>query len=435
MPEQGMVIPLFTEPHGGLRCKTFPKRKLEELIENGYGFDGSSCYFCDVEDSDLLAVPDPATKLEFDGHVLLVCDIYKAGERYELDPRYVLERAVRRLGEAGLDVLSGTEMEFYLLDRRSNPGLIDSWRYMEPVFPGPGPGLIFGLVEALEASGLGIVFFHHEVGPGQYEVTLERADPRELADKVIIFKWATRRWAWKKGLLATFMPKPFIDRPGNGMHIHLSLWRDGKNVTGPGGKKGDGKRIFSEEGQAFLAGILAHAGGLSVLLSPTVNSYKRLMPGFEAPIYVCWGMGNRSALVRIPEHDAARGRLRIEVRSPDPACNPYLALAGLLTAGLKGIEDGLEAPEPIEENVYELGGEELEHLGIEKLPSSLGEAIEAAKKDRIIVDALGPKLAERYLALKEAEWRAYLKFLEESGATEQPTGITSWELEEYLERP
>jgi len=306
---------------------------------------------------------------------------------------------------------------------------------MEPVFSGSGPGLIFGLVSALEASGLRVAFFHHEVGPSQYEMTLGEADPRGLADTVVLLKWAVRHWAWKKGLLATFMPKPFIDKPGNGMHIHLSLWRNGENATGPGGRKGDGKRIFSEEGQAFLAGILSHARGISVLLSSTVNSYKRLMPGFEAPIYVCWGMGNRSALVRIPEHDAARGRLHIEVRSPDPACNPYLALAGLLTAGLKGIEEGLEAPEPVEENVYELREEELEHLGVEKLPSSLGEAVELAKKDGIIVEALGPKLAERYLALKEAEWRAYLRFLEESGATEQPTGITSWELEEYLERP
>ena len=433
MPEQGMVIPLFTELRGGLRCKAFPRRKLEELIEYGYGFDGYSCCFCEVEDSDLLALPDPATKLEVDGHILLVCDIYKAGERYELDPRYALERAVGKLREAGFDIVSGAEMEFYLLDERSSPGLIDPWRYMEAVFPASSPGLILDLVKALEASGFEVVFFHHEVGPSQYEVTLEKADPRGLADKIILFKWVARHRAWEKGLLATFMPKPFIDKPGSGMHIHLSLWRDGKNVTGPGGKKGDGKRIFSEEGQAFLAGILAHARGLSVLLSSTVNSYKRLMPGFEAPIYVCWGMGNRSALVRIPEHDAARGRLRIEVRSPDPACNPYLALAGLLTAGLKGIEEGLEAPEPVEENVYELEEEELEELGVERLPASLGEAVEAAREDGIIEEALGPKLAERYLALKKAEWEAYQRFLEEAGPEAART-ITAWELNEYLER-
>jgi len=207
------------------------------------------------------------------------------------------------------------------------------------------------------------------------------------------------------------------------------------SVMGPGGKKGDGKRMFSDIGLRFLAGILAHARALSVLLSPTVNSYKRLMPGFEAPVFVCWGTGNRSVMVRVPEHAAAKGELRLEIRSPDPSCNPYLALAGLLTAGLKGIEEGLEAPDPLEENAYELKDEELEALGIEKLPSNLGEAIDEAKKDSLIKEALGHKLAERYIALKEAEWKAYLKFLDEVGGQGDQNQVTAWELSEYLERP
>ena len=433
MSAQRVVVPLFTDPLGGLRCKVFPADRLEDLIKEGYGFDGSSCYFCTVNDSDLLALPDPATRLELDGHVLFVCDIYKAGERYELDPRLALERALARLAEAGLSAVSGAEMEFYLLKTSSNPAPIDPGRYMEPVLAGSTQGLLFDLVRSLEASGLKVVFFHHEVGPGQYEVTLMKSGPKELADKIVLFKWVAKHRAAKNGLTATFMPKLFIDKPGNGMHIHLSLAKGGASVMGPGGKKGDGKRIFSEVGASFLAGILAHAKALSVLLSPTVNSYKRLMPGFEAPIFICWGMGNRSAMVRIPEHDAARGSVRIEVRSPDPSCNPYLALAGLLTAGLKGIEEGLELPEPVEENVYELREGALEELGIEKLPADLGEAIEEAEKDPIIEEALGPSLARRYLALKKAEWEAYQRFLEEAGPEAART-ITAWELNEYLER-
>ena len=432
MAVHGLVVPLIPDIVGGVRYKLFPAEKIEELLEKGYGFDGYSCGFCHVEDSDLLALPDPSTRVELDSYTLFICDIYKADKRYELDTRLALQRAVSRLKEAGFTVISGVEMEFYILKGLKEPEVIDPWRYMEPVFSHRVLSLLTGLARVVH-DGIRIEFVHHEGGPGQYELTLKRDTPLGLADRVILAKWAIKYWVSKRGLLATFMPKPFIDRPGSGLHIHLSMVKEGRNITGPGGERKHGKRILSSEGASFLAGILAHARALAALMSPTVNSYKRLTPNSEAPIYVCWGIGNRSAMVRIPEHDSARGDVRIEVRCPDPSCNPYLALAGLLTAGLKGLEEGLELPEPVDKNAYELGEEELEDLGIEKLPSNLGEAVEEAKRDPIIREALGPSLARRFIELKEAEWEAYLRFLKGSG--EEGEGrITSWELSEYLER-
>ena len=432
MSVRGLVVPLIPAITGGVRCKYFPAEKLGSLLEKGYGFDGSSCGFCHVEDSDLLAKPDPGTKVEVDGYTLFICDVYKAGERFDLDTRHVLQRALARVAEAGFDVMSGTEVEFYVLKSANSPEVVDSLRYMEPLYTHGVFSLIPGLATTVH-DAVGIEFVHHEVGPGQFELTLERDTPMGLADRTTLAKWVIKYWVSKHGFTATFMPKPFMDRPGNGMHLHLSLTKDGRNVMGPGGRRGDGKRIFSEEGASFLAGILAHAKALAALMSSTVNSYKRLTPHFEAPIFICWSIGNRSALVRIPEHDAARGDVRLEVRCPDPACNPYLALAGLLTAGLKGLEEGLELPDPVDESVYELKEEELEARGVEKLPSSLKEAVELAKKDPVVKEALGPRLAEQFFKLKEAEWQAYVKFLEETG--EEGEGrVTSWELREYLTR-
>ena len=428
------MAPLIPAITGGVRCKYFPAEKLRSLLERGYGFDGSSCGFCHVEDSDLLAMPDPATKVEVDGYTLFICDVYKAGERFDLDTRFALQRALHRAAEAGFDVVSGTEVEFYVLRKASSNPLevVDPWRYMEPLYTHEVLSLISELASVAHEA-VGIEFTHHELGAGQFELTLEKSSPVKLADRITLAKWIIKYWVSKRGYTATFMPKPFMDRPGNGLHLHLSLARDGQNAMGPGGRRGDGKRIFSEVGASFLAGILAHARALAVLMSSTVNSYKRLMPHFEAPIYICWSIGNRSALVRIPEHDAARGDVRLEVRCPDPACNPYLALAGLITAGLKGVEEGLELPEPVDESVYELKEEELEARGVERLPANLGEAIEIARRDPVVREALGPRLADRFLALKEAEWKAYLRFLEESG--EKGEGrVTSWELNEYLLR-
>ena len=421
------MAPLIPDLLGGVRCKLFPPEGLEELLKDGYNFDGSSCGFCPINNSDLVALPDPSTETIVGRYKLFICDVYKAGERFDLDTRFALERAISRLKESGLEMIAGTEVEFYIVESHSNPHVLDSWRYMEVIPDARALPLSTDLM-LMAHSKVGIQFTHHEAGPGQFELTLVRDTPRRLADRAILLKWVVRHWAAEKGLVATFMPKPFMDRPGSGMHIHFSLFRDGRSIMGPGGRRGDGKAIFSEEAASFLAGILEHAKALSLLTSPTVNSYKRLTPGFEAPIYVCWGIGNRSVLARVPEHAAASGQLRVELRTPDPSCNPYLALAGIITAGLEGLEKGLELPEPVNENVYELEEGELE-----RLPADLGEAIREAGKDPVIRKALGPKLAEQYLKLKRAEWRAYLRALEETG--EDPNGITSWELAEYLERP
>ncbi|RLI10820.1 glutamine synthetase, partial [Candidatus Bathyarchaeota archaeon] len=326
---QQAIAPLVPDPLGGVRCKLFPPGSLQELLRDGYNFDGSSCGFCSVEDSDLVAKPDPSTELDVDGYKLFICDIYKAGERSDLDSRFALERAVERLSEADLGILVGAEVEFYVLRRRSELSVLDPWRYMEVVPEAHALSLATRLLR-LANPHVKVHFIHHEVGPGQYELTLMRDGPRGLADRIILLKWAVRYWVSREGLVATFMPKPFIDRPGNGMHIHFSLQRGGRSIMGPGGRREDGRAIFSGEAASFIAGVLEHARALSILTSPTVNSYKRLMPGFEAPIYICWGIGNRSALSRVPEHAAARGRLRVELRSPDPSCNPYLALAGII---------------------------------------------------------------------------------------------------------
>ncbi|RLI08504.1 glutamine synthetase [Candidatus Bathyarchaeota archaeon] len=432
MAVQKLLAPLIPDITGGVRCKFFPADKKEALLKAGYGFDGSSCGFCHIEDSDLLALPDPETEVEVDSYTLFICDIYKAGRRFELDTRLALQRALSRLEEAGLSATSGVEMEFYVLKGPGGAEVLDPWGYMEPTFSYEVLSLLSELALLVHDS-IGIEFFHHELGPGQYELTLERDTPVGLADRMTMAKWVIKYWVSKKGYTATFMPKPFIDRPGSGLHLHLSVRREGKNITGPGGDRKAGKLILSEEGASFLAGILAHAKALAILMSPTVNSYKRLTPHFEAPTYICWGIGNRSALVRIPEQDSARGDVRIEGRCPDPSCNPYLALAGLLTAGLKGLEEGLDLPEPVDKSAYELSEEELEALGVEKLPSNLGEAVEEGRRDPIIREALGPSLAKRFIELKEAEWEAYLRFLKETG--EEGDGrITGWELSEYLVR-
>jgi len=415
----------FVDLCGVLRGKIFPAEKLPNLIKGGYGFDGSSCGFAEVNDSDYLAVPDSKTRIELENGIeFFLCNVYKDGDRCLLDSRLVAEKIIEKLKEEGFEAKVGCEIEFYVVD--SGLKLVDGGHYMDLTF-GKLDQTMRLLIEKLMNAGLVSEFTHHEVGPSQYELTPKYSNPLGMGDIIISCKRFLKQYFALRGLMVTFMPKPFAGKPGNGLHIHLSLHMDGENVF-----RGEKERI-PEVALNFIAGILEHAKGLTAFMASTVNSYKRLVPGFEAPIYICWGYGNRSAMIRIPVYKPKHIN-RIEIRTPDTACNPYLTIAAMLAAGLDGIKRGLEAPEPAKENLYHASLNELESLGIEPLPENLGEAVKYAESDSIFRSFLGASTVDRYLKIKSEEWSAYLKFLKENNLENSVNVITDWEIREYLVR-
>lgn len=420
----------FTDITGNVKSVTIPVDSLPEALEKGIWFDGSSIEgFARIHESDMFLKPDATTYAVIPWHdgeertARLICDVYMPdGKPFEGDPRFVLKKVMNEAREMGLVYNTGPELEFFLFKKENSeikPLPHDKGGYFDLSMD-----LAFevrkDMVLALEKMGIEAEASHHEVAYAQHEIDFRYSDALRTADNAITFKFTLKAIAQKHGLHATFMPKPIFGINGSGMHVHQSLFdiKTGKNLF----YDPKDRYRLSKLAYNFIAGQLAHVKGMSAILAPTVNSYKRLVPGYEAPVYICWAQINRSALIRIPMFSKGREQsVRCELRCPDPSCNPYLAFAVMLKAGLDGIKRKLKPPKPVEEDVYSFGNGRLEELKIDVLPHSLWEAIKELKGDRLVQEALGQKLFERYVEAKTEEWDDFR------------INVTDWEIKRYLE--
>ncbi|WP_188201338.1 type I glutamate--ammonia ligase [Thermococcus camini] len=423
----GFVQLVFVDINGVPKGMEIPGDRYEDALTEGIAFDGSSISgFQRIEDSDLVLKPDPATYTEvpWEGIARVYGYIYKDGSPYGADPRGVLREAIERLEKEGFRAYIGPEPEFYLFKKNGSWELQipDSGGYFDLVTLDRARTLRREIALYMPSFGLVPEVLHHEVGKSQHEIDFRYDDALKTADNVVSFKYIVKAVAEMRGLYATFMPKPIHGFPGNGMHLHISLWRDGENAF-------IGEDGLSETALHFIAGILKHAKALAAVTNPTVNSYKRLVPGYEAPVYISWGYRNRSTLIRVP---AFWGNgARIEYRCPDPSANPYLAFAAVLMAGLDGIKRRLEPEAYTEANVYEMSSEERARLGIGTLPGSLGEALDELKRDRVVREALGGAYGN-FVEYKEREWEDYLEYLASRDIPMETKKVTEWELERYF---
>jgi glutamine synthetase len=420
------VLLWFTDIEGHLKSFAVTPSEISAALDDGMGFDGSSITgFNAIEESDMVAIPDPETFQlmpwqEGETKVArMICDIVTPdGNPYEGDPRYVLRRALERMSALGFDTFNvGPELEYFLFRDDKGTETLDEGGYFAMTTMDAAGGLRQDTVRALEGMGIPIEYVHHEVGPSQHEIDMRFADALSMADHTVTYRLIVKEIAKKAGYHATFMPKPLFGENGSGMHTHQSLFTDGRNAF----FEADDEWNLSDTGKAFIAGQLRHAREISAVFAQWVNSYKRLVPGYEAPVYVAWSRRNRSALIRIPLYKpGAEQATRAEIRCPDPACNPYLTFATLLHAGLEGIEQGYELPDPMETNLYHLTPEQRRERGIVSLPETLGEAIDELAQSDLARKALGPHIFDRYVELKRGEWDEYR------------VQLTEWELGKYL---
>jgi len=419
----------FTDLLGVIKEVIIPVEKLNDALTDGAWFDGSSIEgFARIQESDLFLKPVPETYAQVpwlteDGKTArLICDIYRAdGKPFEGDPRYILKQAAAKAAKQGYQYNVGPEPEFYLFtaDSQQRTTPIDYDSYFD-LSSHEGYKTIKRIIAALESLGINVEASHHEVGFGQYEIDFRYGHCLDIADKVVTLKYTAKKVAQMHNLRATFMPKPIMDKPGSGMHVHQSLFNIETKTNAFYDK--DDKYNLSRIAYNFIAGQIKHINALCAVLCPTFNSYKRLVSGFEAPVYITWAAMNRSALVRVPKWFRQRKEAaRIELRCPDPCCNPYLAFAVMLQAGMDGIKNNLTPAEPVEENVYQLDGESLAKKNIRVLPTSLQEALDELKKDKLIRDVLGEHLFEKYLDIKTKECDEFRK------------QVTNWEIETYLD--
>ena len=433
----------FTDILGFLKGRTIPVEEVENALTEGVGFDGSSIIGgVDIEESDMIMKPDPSTFTVcpyyfYDkGVVSFICNIYQPeGKQFESDPRYICQKSIEKTLREGYEPTAAAELEFYLVQKNTEGEvypvenhLIDKQRYFD-IAPGRDitESYRMDLSNALFTMGITVERQHHEVGSAQNEITFKYSNPLITSDNIIRYKFAAKAVADKKyGWIATFMPKPWLGKPGNGMHVHLGLFNPKKEENMFYDPKG--YAYISQKCRYFIGGLLEHAKALCAVLAPTVNSYKRLVPGYEAPVYVAWSERNRSALVRVPAFSPNNGKeARIEFRCPDPLCNPYLAYTVIFEAGLDGIKKKIEPGEPVDANVYHLSDTKRRELGIRVLPTSLREALEEWGSDDVCVRALNRENAEKYKELKMQEWREY-----ESHIPSNKAEVTSWELQKYL---
>lgn len=418
----------FTDIHGLLKNMAITVDQLAKALDGELMFDGSSIFgFTSIEKSDLYLRPDPETFTVFpwrpgQGAVArLICDIYNPdGTPFEGCPRLALKKVVARALDKGLIMNVGPELEFFLfhLDEsgRYTMQTHDRAGYFDLSPMDMGEDARRNMVLTLEEMGFEIEASHHEVAPGQHEIDFKYSNALDIADKIVTFKFVVRTIARRHGLHATFMPKPVYGINGSGMHMNQSLFRNGENLFYD---PADPMQL-SGEAYHYIGGLVAHARAIAAVTNPTVNSYKRLVPGYEAPVYLAWSARNRSPLIRIP---AKRGiSTRVELRNPDPSCNPYLAIAVCLQAGLDGIDRGITPPPPCNRNIYAMHTDERAGLGIGSLPGNLAEALEELARDRVIREALGPHILGNYLAAKQNEWERYR------------VRVHHWELEEYLNK-
>ncbi len=421
----------FIDILGNIKSVTLPADQVERALSDGIWFDGSSIEgFARIYESDLVLVPDPVTYrvLPWSAperrRARLFCDVYGPdGEPSPRDPRTALKRIMAKAADRGYIYNTGPELEFFIFERSNNASIHpvphDVVGYFDFSPRDRAQQVRSEIVLALQALRIEVEMSHHEVATGQHEIDFRYANAVHSADNAITVKYTVRALAAAHDLYASFMPKPIFGINGSGMHVHQSFSdAEGNNLF----YDPDSEYHLSSIAESFVAGQLEHARALAAIVAPTVNSYKRLTPGYEAPVYVSWAHRNRSALIRVPSARPGQGSaMRAELRCPDPSANPYLAFAAMLAAGLDGIERGLEAPEMVNEDIYHLGAADRERHGIDTLPSTLGEALDALEADEVVKDALGDEILEAFLRAKRAEWEEYR------------IQVTPWELEHYLE--
>ena len=416
----------FTDILGQLKSFAITASEMETALENGMGFDGSSITgYQDIEESDMIAMPDASTfqilPWRPQEHLVgrMICDVLTPeGEPYEGDPRYQLRRALKRAAELGFDhYYVGPELEFFYFKNAEGTEILDKGGYFDLTPLDVASDLRRDTVIALEELGIKVEYSHHEVGPSQHEIDIRYGDALKIADDAMTYRLVVKEIAQKYGVYATFMPKPLFGENGSGMHTHQSLFKGGDNAF----FNSEDKYFLSADAKGFIAGLLEHASEISLIFAQWVNSYKRLVPGYEAPVYKAWSRRNRSALIRVPMyHPGQEKATRCEFRSPDPACNPYLTFAVMLQAGLDGIEKGYKLEDPMEMNLYDLSDDEREEMGIAMLPESLGEAIATSRHSEFLKAALGDHIFSRLMELKQKEWDDYR------------TQLTQWEMDRYL---
>jgi glutamine synthetase len=417
----------FTDILGMPKNIVIPAWRLEEALDEGIPFDASSIVgYATIEESDLVAKPDPKSftvlpaELENRSTARVICDIYAPdGSRFGGDPKYVLEKVIGKAAKMGYRYNTGPECEFFLLkmdDGKPTTIPNDQGGYFDLSPLDLAENVRAEICAMLEKLNFDVYTSHHEVASGQHEINFQYADAIITSDRVVTLRYIAKVIALQHNLHATFMPKPIFGVNGTGMHTHMSLFSNGNNVF----FDPDAENKLSETALHYIGGLLKYSKEICAVLNSWVNSYKRLVPGYEAPTYIAWATENRSALIRIP---AKRGKgTRVELRNPDPAGNPYLQMAVMLAAGLKGIEDKIEPPEPVEKDIYLLNPREREELGIDSLPANLGHALSFMEKSELMLETLGPHIFDSFRFIKNAEWNEYR------------TQVTDWELQKFLPR-
>jgi glutamine synthetase len=402
---------LFADIVGFPKCVTITSDELEEALDAGKGFDGSSIEgFTRIYESDMIAKPDPSTFKILpwnDGgeEALLFCDVLEPdGTPYPGDPRSTLKRVLSKAESRGWTFTVGPELEYFYFTGADDPGPLDRAGYFDLTPPDLGEELRKKTIVALDSLGIPVECSHHEAAPSQHEIDLKYGDALTVADRVMLAKLVVKEVAQRGNVHATFMPKPIHGENGSGMHSHQSLMADGRNVF----YDADDESHLSDTAKSYVEGLLTHAREIALVTNQWVNSYKRLVPGYEAPVYISWARMNRSTLVRVPRYRPGHEMsTRIELRCPDPACNPYLAFAAMLAAGLRGIDEGLTLRPPTEENIYVMTQEQREARGIDMLPGNLSEAIAVARKSDLLRDTLGGETFDKLLRNKTAVWNDY----------------------------
>jgi glutamine synthetase len=408
----------FADITGQMKGFAITIDELENALEDGMGFDGSSIKgFARIDESDMIAMPDPTTFRVLPYHPKdkavagMLCDILNPdGTPYQGDARYILRRVLDKAGSKGYTFYVGPELEFFIFKDERSTQILDEGGYFDITTLDAGNVVRREIILTLEQMGIPVEYSHHEVAPSQHEIDLRYCDATSMADTVMLYRMVVKEIAQQHNLYATFMPKPIFGVNGSGMHVHQSLFKGNSNTF----FDANDEWHLSSEGKSYLAGMLKYAKEITLVCNQWVNSYKRLVPGYEAPVYICWGRRNRSTLVRVPMYKPGKEKAtRIEFRSPDPACNPYLAFACMLAAGLKGIEEGYTLAQPFEKDVYRLTSQELKEEGIECLPGSLIESIEISENSQFLKETLGEHIFNNLIMGKKIEWDEYRKRVHE----------------------
>ena len=415
----------FTDILGNLKMVEIPERQLDSVLESGAPFDGSSITgYAEIEESDIVAMPDWATFKILpwaqgqEKTAFVFCDVLDRDFKpFEGDPRWVLRRQIERAATMGLQFRVGPELEYFYFRSADEPEIMDEGGYFDVLPADLGNDLRKQTMRTLDRLGIPMEASHHEVAPSQHEIDPHYDDALVMADRVMVCRLIVKEVAAHNGVHATFMPKPIHGVNGSGMHVHQSLFRDDANAF----FSADDPNHLSDTAKGFIAGQLCHMREICALLNQYVNSFKRLVPGFEAPVHISWAHRNRTALIRVPLYMKGKeSTVRAELRNPDPAANPYLAFAVMLAAGLEGIEQGYELPAPVEPNIYKMSAEEREALGLTSLPDTLYEAVQETQKSDLVRRMLGDHVFERFITNKLNEWYEY---------REQ---VTRWEIQKYL---